>query len=176
MAKGISPWREAARRLQAIVSCRATPVGAAELQRRIASIELGYKVRLPPSYKEFLALYDGWPRVFRGASLLATAQLLDPAIVYKADTALAQQLLNGAASGQAPGQQRACELVPIGLDDNATIVVAIDPTTERLDGEMDVVVWISGLGMRLESFAELLEWLADLLEASQSAASQACAA
>lgn len=176
MAKGTSPWRDAARRLQTIVSCRTTNVGTGELQRRLACIAHGYGVRLPPSYAEFLMAYDGWPRVFRGASLLSTAQMLDPAVLHKAGMALAQLQLPGESSSLPETLEREEDLVPIGMDDDATIVMAIDPSTERLDGEMDVVVWISGLGMRLESFAELIEWLGDLSGGERPAVSHAYAA
>lgn len=175
MAKGTSPWRDAARRLQTIVSCRASTVGTAELQRRIACIEHGYGVRLPPAYAEFLTAYDGWPRVFRGASLLSTTQLLDPGISHKSGVALAQLQLPG-DGGSDDGPARDSELVPIGMDDDASIVMALDPSTERLDGEMDVVVWISGLGMRFDSFADLMDWLGDLADAERPSRSQAFAA
>lgn len=176
MAKGTSPWRDAARRLQTVVSCRNSSAGIAELQRRIACIEHAYGVRLPPSYTEFLLTYDGWPRVFRRASLLSTSELLDPAVSHQAAMALAHLQLPGEPSAMADSLAREEDFVPIGLDDDASIVVAIDPSTERLDGEMDVLLWISGLGMRLESFAELLEWLYDLSDADRPAASHAFAA
>jgi hypothetical protein len=175
MATGISPWREAARRLQAIVSFRTSNVGTAELQRRVACIEHAYCVRLPLSYAEFLLAYDGLPRVFHGASLLSTAQLLDPSTAHKADHALAQIQLPGDDPTGSANLPRNDDLVPVGMDDDATIIMALDPSTERVDGEMDIVVWISGLGVRLESFAALLDWLADLLEAERSSV-QACAA
>ncbi len=176
MAKGTSPWRDAARRLQTIVSCRTTNVGSGELQRRLACIGHSYGVRLPPSYAEFLIAYDGWPRVFRGASLLSTTQMLDPAVLHKAGMALAQLQLPGEPSGLADRLEREEDLVPIGMDEEATVVMALDPSTERLDGEMDVLLWVSGLGMRLESFAELLEWLGDLAGSDRAVASQARAA
>ena len=47
--------------------------GASQLA--IAAVEERIGHRLPPSYREFLALHDGWPRFFEGATLLGTANL-----------------------------------------------------------------------------------------------------
>ncbi len=175
MQKGNTPWRVAARKLHAMVPARSPSVGPGELGQSVVNIELFYGMHLPPSYREFLVSHDGWPHVFRGASLLSTAQMLDAATARRAAGALAKLDLPGDATTMAAELEREDDLLPIGLDDTAGVLIAIDPSTERMDGEMDVIVWIAGLGVRLQSFAELLTWLGELV-ACDSATSSACAA
>ncbi|AKT41716.1 SMI1/KNR4 family protein [Chondromyces crocatus] len=169
----------------------APPEGAAE--EAIACAERRMGMRLPPSYRALLSMHDGWPQIFAGAGLLGSRPLTRGAYLGVAQMMLEEN--EGAARGRgaarareatrarqgeagaqrtwfdgpgpdrARGRMRAAGLVPFGIDPDAETLFAWDPETARDDGEMDVVVWMSGLGMRLSSFPELLELVADMLEA-----------
>ena len=61
-------WLQPYRDLGLIPNPAASEVAINKAQKRLGR-------RLPPSYRAFLMLHDGWPRFFDGASLLGTANL-----------------------------------------------------------------------------------------------------
>lgn len=140
-----------------------------EIDRHLDYVQTRAGVILPPSYRAFLGECDGCRNLFRGAGLLSLGQLLDPTQEAAADAAL-EDLNTPIPSFVSPAkpQWRDDNLLCIGMDANGDIVFVLDPASVREDGEMDVVAWISGLGIRLASFAHLLEFLADLIDTTDT--------
>lgn len=157
-------------------SCRTT-MDSIAVAKRVAAVERCYGVALPPSYREFLLRYDGWHHAFRRASLLSTEQLLNPSWLHRAEIVLDRVALP--AVRRERGLQQACEdnLIPFGLDDTGSIVFVFDANKRDDDGELEVMAWFSGLGMRVPSFAWLLDMLCDLTSTRVTALPQTvCAA
>lgn len=127
---------------------------------------------LPPSYRAFLALHDGWPRFFDGASLLGTANL-----GHRQYEDLARAAFEAAETPipdlGPPTRPRARNLIPFGADLEGTTLFAFNPQVVGPDGELEVIAWVNELGVRQPSFRAFLDWvlevgqqdLADLLEA-----------
>jgi hypothetical protein len=129
----------------------------------IAAVEERISQRLPPSYREFLALHDGWPRFFEGATLLGTANLgkrmyedMARAAFEAAETPLPQLAL--------PSRVQRPPVVPFGIDLQGTTLFAFNPSVTRADGECEVVAWVNELGVRRESFSGFLEFVAEMCE------------
>lgn len=143
----------------------APPAGAPEAAIVAAERRMG--LRLPPSYRALLALHDGWPQLYAGAGLLGVRPLTRGAYLGVAQMVIEEN--EGAArySGavRTSPRARSAGLIPFGIDPGAETLFAWDPKVQREDGELEVVVWMNGLGMRLASFAELLELLVDMLSA-----------
>lgn len=172
MQKAARRWRKPFRRLISLAEKAGDPVVCElprwtrdEIDRHLAYIETRAGTALPPSYRDFLSECDGCRNLFRGAGLLSLAQLLDPVQGAAADDVL-EDLNTPIPSFVAPvkPQWRDENLLCIGMDPAGDIVFVLDPASVRDDGEMEVVAWISGLGMRLSSFTHLLEFLADLMD------------
>lgn len=177
MQMGARSWRASLRRLQKLqraagepFACQASPLTDEEREQHYAYFRAQHGVSLPPSYRAFLDTYDGVANVFRGTSLLSCQELLDPAQTRRADTAL-DDLNTPIPSFVSPikPQWRDQNLIVIGIDERSEIVFVLDPASRRDDGEMEVIAWIAGLGMRLSSFAQLFDFLADLVEPTDGA-------
>jgi hypothetical protein len=136
-----------------------------ELERHVQCIEEREGIVLPPSYKQFLLEYDGCPNLFRGAPLFSVDQLLDPTQTHAVNIAL-EDLNTPIPSFVAPVKPhwRDENMLCIGMDSQGSIVFVLDPSSIHDDGEMDVIAWFSGLGMRFPCFAEMLEFIADMLD------------
>lgn len=148
----------------------APPAGAPEAAIVAAERRMG--LRLPPSYRALLALHDGWPQLYAGAGLLGVRPLTRGAYLGVAQMVIEEN--EGAArysgairasQARARGSARPAGLIPFGIDPDAETLFAWDPQVQREDGELEVVLWMNGLGMRLASFPELLELLVDMLSA-----------
>ncbi|HSN96900.1 MAG TPA: SMI1/KNR4 family protein [Candidatus Nanopelagicales bacterium] len=164
------------------------PGGAPE--SAIAAAERRMGLRLPPSYRALLAMHDGWPQLYAGAGLLGVRPLARGAylgvaqMILEENEGAARRAIAGAPRGGAPrsargwsisgaggtalrtrSRGRAAGLMPFGIDQDAETLFAWDRETIREDGEMEVVLWMSGIGMRLDSFPDLLDLLADMLAA-----------
>jgi hypothetical protein len=186
MQQSTARWLKPARQLHHIktssgepCTCRTT-IDTLAVAARVQSVERCYGVALPPSYKEFLLRYDGWTNVFRGASLLSTTQLLNPAWHHRAEIAL-----DRAAAAHLPGRLASARnswrddnLIPIGLDPSGSIVLVLDAGSANTHGEMESVAWISELGLRVPSFADLLDLFCELSAKGQQStrAMDICAA
>jgi hypothetical protein len=116
---------------------------------------------LPPSYRSFLKLHDGWPRFFDGASLLGTAHLglrkyedLARAVFEAAETPVPEL--------GPPTRPRARVLIPFGADLEGTTLFAFNPAVVQADGEYEVIAWMNEIGVRQPSFAAFLEFILDL--------------
>jgi len=116
---------------------------------------------LPPSYRAFLALHDGWPRFFDGASLLGTANL-----GHRQYEDLARAAFEAAETPipdlGPPTRPRARNLIPFGADLEGTTLFAFNPQVVAPDGELEVIAWVNELGVRQPSFRAFLEWILDL--------------
>jgi hypothetical protein len=116
---------------------------------------------LPPSYRAFLALHDGWPRFFDGASLLGTANL-----GHREYEDLARAAFEAAETPipdlGPPRRPRARNLIPFGADLEGTTLFAFNPAVVSPDGEYEVIAWVNELGVRQASFSAFLEWILDL--------------
>jgi len=135
--------------------------GASELA--IAAVEERIGHRLPPSYRQFLAQHDGWPRFFEGATLLGTANLgkrmyedLARAVFEAAETPVPHLA--------PPSRAERAPIVPFGIDLQGTTLFAFNPNVRRADGECEVVAWVNEIGVRRESFSGFLEFVAEMCE------------
>jgi hypothetical protein len=129
----------------------------------IAAVEERIGHRLPPSYREFLAEHDGFPRFFEGATLLGTANLGKR--MYDEMARAAFEAAETPVPHLAPPSrvQRA-PIVPFGIDLQGTTLFAFNPTLTRADGECEVVAWVNEIGVRRESFTSFLEFVVEMCE------------
>jgi len=118
--------------------------------------ELRLRQPLPPSYRAFLALHDGWQRFFEGASLLSAAHLgrriytdAARAVFTAADTPVP---LVGPPIPAPSGPQP----IPFGADAASTTFFAFNPAVADSRGEYEVVCWVNEIGLRCENFVDFL--------------------
>ena len=136
--------------------------GASE--RAISAVEERISHRLSPSYREFLAVHDGWPRFFEGATLLGTANLgkrmyddMARAAFEAAETPVPHLA--------PPSRSQRPPVVPFGIDLQGTTLFAFNPTVTRADGECEVVAWVNEIGVRRDTFTGFLEFVIEMCEA-----------
>lgn len=129
----------------------------------ITAVEERIAHPLPPSYREFLALHDGWPRFFEGATLLGTANLgkrmyedMARAVFEAAETPVPHLA--------PPSRAERAPIVPFGIDLQGTTLFAFNPNVVRADGECEVVAWVNEVGVRTESFSGFLEFVIEMCE------------
>lgn len=128
------------------------PPGASP--RSIEAAERRFARPLPPSYRALLALHDGVPQIYQGASLLGTRPLAQGTYVN-----LARLVID------APGPEGGADLVPFGIDARGETIFAWDRSSERANGELEIVVWINDIGERVDSFPDFLELVREMLAA-----------
>ena len=136
--------------------------GASE--QAIATAEARIGLALPPSYRAFLSLYDGWPRCFEGASLLGTAFIGTRAVNEFARAAFAAAEAPEPALGPPSRRRLFPSIIPFGVDQQSTTLFAFNPEVRNHDGEYEVIAWINELGVRRESFPSFLDFLVELAE------------
>jgi hypothetical protein len=130
----------------------------------IAAVEERIMHRLPPSYREFLAQHDGWPRFFEGATLLGTANLGKR--MYEDLAHAAFEAAETPVPHLAPPSRAARRpIVPFGIDLQGTTLFAFNPLARRADGECEVVAWVNEIGVRRDTFPEFLEFVLEMCEA-----------
>ena len=158
-------------------SCRTT-IDTMAVAKRVAAVERCYGVALPPSYREFLLRYDGWHHAFHRASLLSTEQLLNPSWLHRAEIVLDRMAVPSVRRARASELGTNEEnLIPFGLDDTGSTVFVFDANAADESGELEVMAWFSGLGIRVPSFPWLLDMLCDLTSSRVSPHHQSvCAA
>jgi hypothetical protein len=110
---------------------------------------------LPPSYREFLAVHDGWPQFFQGAALLGARQLARGAFVEVARMVLGE--LSDADTAY---------VVPFGIDAEAEVILAWDFSRPGADGEVDVLFWVNEIGVTVGSFWAVLDLARDIVDAA----------
>jgi hypothetical protein len=141
----------------------APPPGAG--LRTIAVVERRIRHALPPSYRAFLHLHDGWPLFFHEASLLGTRELSKPGPFHLTRAAFAAYETPIPEIGPPSRPQgHADAMIPFGIDPTATTIFAFNPTVVSADGEMEVILWVNGLGERAPNFAEFLSMALEMLE------------
>ena len=147
-------WLQPFRDLGLIPNPAASEVALRRAERRL-------KRRLPPSYRAFLALHDGWPRFFDGASLLGTANL-----GHRKYEDLARAAFEAAETPVPelgpPRRPRARNLIPFGADLEGTTLFAFNPVVVQPDGEYEVIAWVNELGVRHQSFGAFLDWILEM--------------
>jgi hypothetical protein len=133
----------------------------------IGAVEERIGGRLPPSYREFLALHDGWPRFFEGATLLGAANLgkrmyedMARAVFEAAETPVPHLA--------PPSRAERPPIVPFGIDLQGTTLFAFNPSVTRADGECEVIAWVNEIGVRRDSFCDFLEFVVEMCEAELS--------
>lgn len=138
----------------------------------IARAEIRIRRALPPSYRAFLALHDGWPRFLDGASLLGTAH-----IGHRKYEDLARAAFEAAETPLPdlgpPARPRARQLIPFGADIEGTTLFAFNPQVVDANGEYEVIAWMNEIGVRQPSFAAFLEFTLDLGSQELSALTRA---
>jgi len=129
----------------------------------IAAVEERIGHRLPPSYKEFLAQHDGWPRFFEGATLLGSANLgkrmydeMARAVFEAAETPVPHLA--------PPSRAQRPPIVPFGIDLQGTTLFAFNPTVTAANGECEVVAWVNEIGVRRDSFSGFLDFVLEMCE------------
>jgi hypothetical protein len=125
------------------------PPGAAPSAVDAAERRLGRP--LPPSYRELLAQHDGLPGFYQGAGLLGARPLARGTYVDVARLSIDAE--HGAA------------LVPFGIDASGETIFAWDTARVRRDGELEVIVWMNEIGVRLDGFPSFLELTLEMLAA-----------
>jgi len=143
------------------------PTGASE--GAITTVEKRIGRRLPPSYREFLRAHDGWPELYQGASLLGARHLSRGTYVDLARMVLEECETPLPEMTPAAPREQAAPLIPFGIDAGAEVVFAWNPAEARGDEELEVVVWLNELGIRLASFPDFLILVLEMLSADLDA-------
>ncbi len=141
--------------------------GASQASIRAAEARLGRP--LPPSYREFLQLHDGWPRFYDGATLLGTVNL-----GRRMYDDLARAAFEAAETPEPefgpPSRFKPKVLIPFGIDMAATTLFVFNPSAVDEHGEYEVIAWINELGVRRSSFESFLEMILELCDSELEAA------
>ncbi|MEZ4225799.1 MAG: SMI1/KNR4 family protein [Polyangiaceae bacterium] len=144
--------------------------GASDTAVRVAEQRLGRA--LPPSYREFLRICDGWPRFYDGATLLGTASL-----GRRMYDDLARAAFEAAETPEPdlgpPSRFKPKVLIPFGIDMQATTLFVFNPAAVSESGEYEVIAWMNEIGVRRSSFASFLEMVLELCHAELESAVQA---
>jgi hypothetical protein len=127
--------------------------------------------RLPPSYKAFLALHNGWTGYVAGFTLVGVdgghtttaRQDIKETLEIVADAwsgERAKQIAEFAAANRGQGLAEEGpnlgDMIPFGTDFNGALLL-FDPRTTRPDGEMEVLLYdTSGPSKRHAGFVEML--------------------
>lgn len=119
---------------------------------------------LPPSYREFLMLNDGWPRFYEGATLLGTDTLGQRAHADAARSTFEAAETPVPDYGP-PSRTKPKLLIPFGIDLQATTLFVFNPANVDSRGEMEVIAWINEIGLRRSSFRDFLELVCELCQA-----------
>lgn len=146
-------WLQPYRDLGLIPNPSASEVAINKAQKRLGQ-------RLPPSYRAFLELHDGWPRFFDGASLLGTATL--GRRKYEDLARAAFEAAETPVPLGPPRRPRASTLIPFGADLEGTTLFAFNPAVTTAEGEFEVIAWINEIGLRQPTFKAFLEFILEL--------------
>jgi hypothetical protein len=130
----------------------ATPAGLLGAERKLGRA-------LPSAYRELLAIHDGFPQLYQGASLLSTSQLVRGSFV---DIARMTIDLDGEPRSS-DSRLRRPTLVPFGIDSGAETIFAFD--REAPGPELGVLIWVNEIGVRLDGFDAFLDFITEMLQA-----------
>lgn len=140
------------------------PPGASPAAIDLAERRLGFA--LPPSYRAFLEVHDGWPAFFHGASLL-NAQHLARGTYVNVARMVAAEHASELDSGPISVGGASSRFIPFGIDTQAETVIGWDPgrPSRAGYGELRIVMWLNGIGDVVESFDAFLEIVLQMLGA-----------
>jgi hypothetical protein len=138
------------------------PPGAAPSAIDAAERRLGFAI--PPSYRAFLEVHDGWPGFFHGASLLSAQQLARGTYVNVARMVVGEHA-SELESGPASVVGATSTFVPFGIDAQAETIVGWDPARSTGGGELRILMWLNGIGDVAESFESFLNLVLMMLGA-----------
>lgn len=127
------------------------PVGRpAAPEKRIRRFEKHLGLTLPPSYRAFLAVHDGYDRLAWPGHLRPIASLLPGGRWFKEHRRWQRELRGEGELDH--------EVIPIGSIDEATNwMLYLDPGRATADGELAVVEWTPAQSYVYESFQRYLE-------------------
>ena len=108
---------------------------------------------LPPSYRAFLALHDGWAMAFGGADLLSAADV--------DGGRLAERIGRWRRQAIAAGDAGAAHAVVVGAHPATATLLWLDPADMTADGEWAVFLDHHGEEGRWAGFAAWLEHIPD---------------
>ncbi|MBX3125192.1 MAG: SMI1/KNR4 family protein [Polyangiaceae bacterium] len=144
-------------------------LGASETALATAEQRIGRA--LPPSYRAFLRLHDGWSRFYDGAALLGTATL-----GLRQYDDLARATFDAAETPVPdvgpPSRFKPRVLIPFGIDVQAMTLFVFNPAVCDASGEYEVIAWINELGIRRSSFPSFLEMIGELCDAELASDAQ----
>jgi hypothetical protein len=138
------------------------PPGASPSAIDAAERRLGFAI--PPSYRAFLEVHDGWPGFFHGASLLSAHQLARGTYVNVARMVVGEHAAE-LESGPPSVASAAATFVPFGIDAQAETIIGWDPSRATGGGELRILMWLNGIGDVAESFESLLDLVLTMLGA-----------
>jgi SMI1 / KNR4 family (SUKH-1) len=126
---------------------------------QIATLEKGLGKPLPPSYKAFLDLHNGWSDFAGDAKLLAVE---DHGSEWVKERLLDLDELFDEFGGENPFNEGA---IPVMLGEDSQQTLLVDPRTVREDGEMDFVALdIIEEERRFKDFTSFLQHKLNLLK------------
>ncbi|WAL99308.1 SMI1/KNR4 family protein [Streptomyces sp. Je 1-369] len=131
-------------------------------EERIVAMEQRLGIRMPPSYREFLAVSDGWQHAGGFVTLLAgTAE----ARWHNDESGLADMFEEYLDEDSGPDERRDAEIWRRGLqldvESDATYVL-LDPEDVDEDGEWAVYTWAGWRAAPPERFANFGEFMRDM--------------
>lgn len=133
-------------------------VGKPTSLQQLAKLEKKLGKPLPPSYKAFLELHNGWDGFAAGAKLLAADD--HPSELVEERLADMRELFPEVGL-ENPFEKGA---LPVMLGEDSDLVLYIDPRTTRPDGEMDFVLLDNTAeDRRFPDFTSFLRYRLDLL-------------
>jgi len=134
-------------------------LGAPAPPARIAAFEKKLGITLPPSYRAFLELHDGWAE-FDGEAKLLAIEDQDSAWVKKRTKALGEHF---AEEDEENPFEAGC--VPIMVGPTERNFAVLDPRKPRKDGEMDIVTY--DLAEEEDRFKDFAAYLKDQLKVTK---------
>ncbi|GAQ75151.1 hypothetical protein T45_06932 [Streptomyces turgidiscabies] len=131
-------------------------------EERIAAMEERLGLRMPPSYREFLQVSDGWRHAGGFVWLLAGTE---DAHWHNDESGLAEMFEEYLDEDAGPEERQEVDLWRRGLqldvESDATYVL-LDPEDVDEDGEWAVYTWASWRASAPERFANFLEFMQDM--------------
>ncbi len=134
-------------------------LGAACTAARVDELEQRLRIRLPPSYRAFLMLHDGWTR-FTGDGVVLSCADFFADWVRRRIAALSVLFYE---RGPDPFERGAFPLV---LGEDARTFLVADPTTARENGEMDLILYdLTRESRRFPDFVAFLRYKLEVVHA-----------
>jgi hypothetical protein len=140
-------------------------LGPPATRKQIAKVEKMLGKPLPPSYRAFLELHNGWSGFDGDGKLLAVEDYESDWVQGKVNRI---EVLFGENNQKSPFKKGA---LPIMLGDDITNFLVIDPRKVRADGEMDFVTF--DYAEQEEKFKSFAEFLRDQLKTQNALVKEA---